>query len=86
MSVQGVTPLPEIDSPRVHVRHDKNGNTIEYWIRGRADDPDVVARRGWRAMMLAPTLEIYRALLAGESVPAESLDQTWVARFGRRPL
>jgi hypothetical protein len=43
------------------------------------------ANRGWWAWMLAPTLEIYRALMAGESVPVESLDPEWVARLGLRP-
>ena len=42
------------------------------------------ADRGWRAVMLAPTLEICRALLAGEAVPIDQLDAVWVARFGRR--
>jgi hypothetical protein len=42
------------------------------------------ANRGWRAMMLAPTLEIYRALLRGESVPVSALDPLWVRRFGVR--
>jgi hypothetical protein len=40
------------------------------------------ANRAWRAMMLAPSLEICAALLRGESV--DRLDAEWVARFGLR--
>jgi hypothetical protein len=40
------------------------------------------ARRVWRAMMLAPSIEICEALLRGESVPLDRLDPVWVQRFG----
>jgi hypothetical protein len=40
------------------------------------------AGRIWRAMMLAPTLEVCGALLCGETVPVERLDPDWVKRFG----
>ena len=40
------------------------------------------SRRIWRAMMLSPTVEVCDALLRGESMPAEKLDASWVARFG----
>jgi hypothetical protein len=40
-------------------------------------------QRIWKAMMLAPTLEVCEALLRGESVPLECLDGEWEARFGR---
>jgi hypothetical protein len=40
------------------------------------------ADRCWRAMMLSPTPEICGALLRGESVPIDRLDQEWAARFG----
>jgi hypothetical protein len=36
----------------------------------------------WRAMMLAPTLEVCEALLRGERVPIGRLDRDWVKRFG----
>ena len=39
---------------------------------------------GYRALLLAPTLEIYRALIQGENVPVELLDQRWVKRYGLR--
>ena len=42
------------------------------------------SRRLWRAMMLAPTLGIFEALLSGEAVPVDRLDREWVARLGRR--
>jgi hypothetical protein len=35
--------------------------------------------------MLAPTLEVCRALLSGESVPIERLDPEWSTRLGQRP-
>ena len=40
----------------------------------------------WVAMMLAPSLEVCEALLRGESVPVDRLDQEWVERLGRRPF
>jgi hypothetical protein len=40
--------------------------------------------RMWRAMMLAPTLEVWESLLRGELVPAKRLDPDWVKRFGIR--
>ncbi len=40
--------------------------------------------RIWRAMMLAPRVEICDALLRGESVPVDRLDPEWAARFGKR--
>ena len=36
----------------------------------------------WRGMMLAPTLEVCKALLCGEAVPIGTLDPDWVKRFG----
>lgn len=47
----------------------------------RREDPTT---RTWRAMMLAPTLEVCRALLAGDKVPLSTLDPEWVRRFGLR--
>ena len=41
-------------------------------------------QRGIKAMRLAPTLEICRALLRGESVPVSCLDQEWFVRLGGR--
>lgn len=40
------------------------------------------ANRLWRAMMLAPTLSICRALLRGECVPVSSLRPEWARRYG----
>lgn len=42
------------------------------------------ARRGIKAMRLAPTLEVYEALLNGQPVPNDQLDQTWARRYGIR--
>jgi hypothetical protein len=66
---------------RISVSFDGRGEVVKY-VLTPVDDP---ALDGWRAMMLAPTAEICRALLRGESVPVEMLRPEWVARFGRRP-
>jgi hypothetical protein len=42
-------------------------------------------QRIYRAMMLAPRVDICGSLLRGESVPLEELDQEWLARFGWKP-
>jgi hypothetical protein len=42
------------------------------------------SRRLWRAIVLAPTLEVAEALLRGEAVPLDRLDAEWVIRLGRR--
>ena len=42
------------------------------------------SRRLWRALVLAPTVEIAEALLRGEAVPLDRLDREWVTRLGRR--
>lgn len=46
----------------------------------RHNDDD--ARRGLKAMRLAPSLAVYRALLDGQKVPAAALDQRWRRRYG----
>jgi hypothetical protein len=66
---------------RAHVIFDPWGEVTDYVLGPPAED----ARRGWRAMMLAPTIEICQALLRGESVPVDELRPEWVKRFGRRP-
>lgn len=40
--------------------------------------------RLWRAVMLSPSIEILEALLRGEHVPLNRLDQAWVKRYGLR--
>lgn len=45
---------------------------------------DHEARRGLKAMRLAPNLEVYRALLTGQDVPVSALDQRWARRYGLR--
>jgi hypothetical protein len=40
------------------------------------------ARRGIRAWLLAPTPEIYRALMLGQDVPADELSLEAVLRYG----
>jgi len=45
------------------------------------DDHDELDRM-FRAMMLAPTIEICEALLRGEKVPLDRLRPEWVRRYG----
>ena len=45
---------------------------------------EATAREGLKAMMLAPTLAVYEALMRGESVPEEKLDPNGVQRLGRK--
>jgi hypothetical protein len=42
------------------------------------------SRRLYKAMMLAPSIEICEALLRGENVPIERLNPIWVRKFGLR--
>jgi hypothetical protein len=65
---------------RVRVTFDERGEVTEYVLAPSDDD----CRQGWQAMMLAPTLEVCRALLADEKVPLSQLDPKWTARFGLR--
>jgi hypothetical protein len=45
---------------------------------------DEACRRFQRAVFLATSLDVCLALLRGESVPLDRLDQEWVRRYGRR--
>ena len=56
----------------------ERGEIAEYQLQRSAEE----TRRLWRAMMLAPTLEVCEALLRGEKVPTSKLDPEWVERFG----
>lgn len=40
--------------------------------------------RVWRAVVLAPTVEVCDALLRGEAIPRDKLDAKWFARLGVR--
>jgi hypothetical protein len=53
----------------------------EFERRLRAPERRELARF-WRALVLAPTVEVFEALLDGESVPVDQLDQAWLERFG----
>jgi len=58
-------------------------------IERRKRPPDTPAQRRWldrmwKAMMLAPTIDICEALLRGEKVPPSKLRPEWVERFGFR--
>lgn len=44
------------------------------------DDED--ANRIGKAMRLAPSLEVFRALLIGQPVPVSALDTQWAKRYG----
>jgi hypothetical protein len=65
----------------------RQGNALARPLSQAPPEPfeeDATAARIWRAIMLAPSLEVCRALLRGETVPLERLDPEWVKRFGRR--
>jgi hypothetical protein len=66
---------------RLRIELDARGEVASYELlpRQRAAEE---TRRLWKAMMLAPTLEVCEALLRGEVVPVERLDPDWVKRFG----
>jgi hypothetical protein len=68
---------------RVHVGFDPDsGDIVEYVLLNSRDEDEL--RAIWRAMMLATSAGTLDALLRGESVPIDQLDQEWVARFGRK--
>jgi hypothetical protein len=46
----------------------------------RVDQADT--RRLWRAVVLAPSLEVCEALLRGQDVPRSQLDPLWARRLG----
>jgi hypothetical protein len=70
--------LEEIrENARLAVEYDPVCTTMES-AQARA------SRRLWKAIMLAPSLEICEALLRGESVPLDRLNPEWVKRFGLR--
>ena len=54
------------------------------WVVEEEKRLRAVARyqRGSKAWRLAPTLEVYQALLRGESVPVDQLDHEWFVRLG----
>jgi hypothetical protein len=49
----------------------------------RSDDRDDL-NRIWRAMMLAPDIDVCLALLHGETVPMSRLNFVWIRRLGLR--
>ena len=57
--------------------------TPEMWSALERAYPDT--GRIWKALVLSPTLDVCKALLAGESVPVERLDEAAAKRLGRRP-
>jgi hypothetical protein len=65
---------------RVRVRFTDAGEVEEFWMGG-SDATAADDARGWRCMMLAPTIEICQALIRGERVPRELLNQDWLGRF-----
>ena len=67
---------------RVRIRFDDRGEVAQYALA----PSDEQARRGLRAMALAPPgrLDVYEALLRGEQVPLEQLDPAGLTRHGLR--
>lgn len=58
---------------------DAHAESVLRELQERLDDQ---ARRGLRALALAPTLDLYRALMRGEHVPLDLLNADAVARYG----
>ena len=58
---------------------------IDAFLAAYARDRDDEAQRGIRAMRLAPTLSIYRALMKGQKVPVRQLDPFWRRQYVRKP-
>ena len=43
---------------------------------------DEEVQRGIKAMRLSPSLEVCRALLKGQIVPVDAMDQRWARKYG----
>jgi hypothetical protein len=67
---------------RVHVRFDERGEVVEYELAPPPEQQRAEYERGFKALMLATSLEGCRALLRGETVPVDQLDSEQVARYG----
>lgn len=57
-----------------------DGEVESFWLGG-SDATVLTDGRGWRCTMLAPTIETCQALIRGERVPRELLNQDWLDRF-----
>lgn len=71
---------------RVHITFDEKGEIIEYELAPSVAQRQAEYEYGFRAMMLASTPAIYRALLAGEKVPVERLHPERARQYGLRNL
>ena len=68
-------------------RHPPNKRTWQDWaeIHNAVHDSDRNADEGrmWlKALRLAPSLDVFEALLRGESVPRSRLDPDWAKAYG----
>ncbi len=79
---QGKRPPGWTDQDERNWRGDYTGEDKPFVYSGGIDDPE--ARSGLRDLDLAPTLEIYLALQAGEKVPLDLLRPEAVKRYGLR--
>lgn len=66
---------------RIRVHFDDAGELTEYTLY---PTPELEAR-AWRCFVLAPTIEIYEALLRGDKVPVHQLRPEGVRRLWKRP-
>ena len=67
---------------RLNCDNGHHHDELTLWLRiadCRANPAD--DNRAWVALMLAPTPQIWQALLNGEPVADEALDPKWLARF-----
>lgn len=80
-SPEGIAPPPgDYTSWDEYMRDVETDAALEHLERTR-HLRDEEYRQGMKAMRLAPTLAIYRALVNGERVPREALDPKWVRRY-----
>lgn len=61
--------------------HEEVAGWLEVDVRLYGQEEDENYTRIWMCMMLAPTAEIFDALLKREHVAGYAMDQTWLARF-----
>ena len=70
---------PAHSSP--HPRH--RVTPLEQLLRDtNPDNLDWDTQRIWKAMVLAPNLQVFAALLAGQDVPRTAMDDTWTRKLG----
>ncbi len=84
IAVALATPRPARRSPDAWAALENAREAIEEEEREWTSLERRRANELWRALRLAVDLETFEALVRGESVPLDRLDEVEVRRFGRR--